>query len=45
VEHSRISGALALGEVEVALNLETRGEDHCGTLVAELHAAGYTVLK
>lgn len=44
VEHSRISGSLELGEVEVSLNLETRGEEHCTRLAAELHAAGYTVL-
>jgi threonine dehydratase len=29
VEHSRISGALALGEVDVSLKLETRGPEHC----------------
>lgn len=44
VEHSRISGALALGEVDVSLNLETRGPDHCADVAAELQRAGYTVL-
>ncbi|HET6502000.1 MAG TPA: threonine ammonia-lyase [Amycolatopsis sp.] len=44
IEHRRISGALALGEVEVALNLETRGPDHCAEVTAELQRAGFTVL-
>jgi threonine dehydratase len=44
VEHRRISGALALGEVEVALNLETRGPVHCAEVTAELRRAGFTVL-
>lgn len=44
VEHRRISGALALGEVEVSLNLETRGPDHCAGVTAELRRAGFTVL-
>ncbi|HEX3588122.1 MAG TPA: threonine ammonia-lyase [Pseudonocardiaceae bacterium] len=45
VEHSRVSGALRLGEVEVALDLETRGADHCAQVTEALHAAGYTVLE
>ena len=44
VEHSRISGALALGEVEIALKLETRGPAHCDQVRTELHAAGLTVV-
>ncbi|MQA11295.1 MAG: threonine ammonia-lyase [Pseudonocardiaceae bacterium] len=44
VEHSRISGALAVGEVEVALNLETRGPQHCEQLVDTLRRAEYTFL-
>jgi threonine dehydratase len=44
VEHSRTSGALRLGEVEVAVNLETRGRDHRAQLVDGLSAAGFTVL-
>ncbi|UJW35123.1 threonine ammonia-lyase [Saccharothrix sp. AJ9571] len=43
VEHSRISGALRLGEVEVSLNLETRGPEHCAEVGAALQRAGYTV--
>ncbi|HEX3780734.1 MAG TPA: threonine ammonia-lyase [Pseudonocardiaceae bacterium] len=44
VEHSRVSGALRLGEAEVALDLETRGEEHCTLVVEALRASGYTVL-
>jgi threonine dehydratase len=45
VEHSRISGALALGEVEVELNLETRGPEHCTEVTTELQRAGYTLVR
>jgi threonine dehydratase, medium form len=44
VEHSRISGQLPLGEVEVALALETRGPEHCTELVDALRAAGHAVV-
>jgi threonine dehydratase len=43
VEHSRISGTLPLGEVEVALALETRGPEHCTELVEALRDAGHVV--
>jgi threonine dehydratase len=45
VEHSRISGTLPLGEVEVALALETRGTDHCTELVQALRGAGHAVVE
>ncbi|MCP2258952.1 threonine dehydratase [Streptoalloteichus tenebrarius] len=45
VEHSRISGLLAVDEVEVALNLETRGPDHRHEVVAALREAGHTVVE
>lgn len=44
VEHSRISGRLAMGEVEIALKLETRGAQHCAEVAAQLQRAGYTVM-
>jgi threonine dehydratase len=43
VSHSRISGALPLGDVEVALAMETRGPDHCTEIVEALRAAGHAV--
>ncbi|WP_298175534.1 threonine ammonia-lyase [Saccharomonospora sp.] len=44
VEHSRISGKLAVGEVEIALKLETRGPDHCADVAAQLQRAGFRLL-
>lgn len=43
VTHSRLSGTVALGEVEVALTVETRGGEHCAEVVAELGTAGFAV--
>ncbi|MFR9729984.1 threonine ammonia-lyase [Saccharopolyspora sp. MS10] len=43
IEHSRISGALALGEVDVEISLETRGPEHREHVVSELTRAGFTV--
>jgi threonine dehydratase len=45
VAHSRIAGSLGVGDVVVALSLETRGTRHCAELVAELDAAGYQVTR
>ncbi|MGH3866338.1 MAG: threonine ammonia-lyase [Pseudonocardiaceae bacterium] len=45
VAHSRIAGHLAVGDVVVALSLETRGREHCAELVADLGAAGYHVTR
>jgi threonine dehydratase len=41
VEHSRTGPKLHLDEVEVALQLETRGAQHCLDVLAHLRAAGY----
>ncbi|HEY1484611.1 MAG TPA: threonine ammonia-lyase [Micromonosporaceae bacterium] len=43
VEHLRHDPRLRLGEVEVALSVETRGAEHSDRLVSALRAAGYTV--
>jgi threonine dehydratase len=45
VEHSRVSGALRLGEAEVALDLETRGVDHRAQVTEALRAAGYVLVE
>ena len=45
VAHSRLSGALPLGEVDIDLALETRGADHCDQLVAALRTAGHAVFE
>lgn len=43
VAHSRISGALPVGEVDVELSLETRGPEHRDVIVDGLRAAGHAV--
>jgi len=43
VAHSRTAGRLTVGDVVVALSLETRGPEHCAELVTDLRAAGYRV--
>jgi threonine dehydratase len=43
VEHSRTGANLNLGEVEVALSMETRGDGHSDELVAALRRAGHPV--
>ena len=45
VEHSRVGSSLPLGDVEVALRLETRGAAHCEEIVAALTAAGFRVIE
>jgi threonine dehydratase len=41
VEHLRLGPKLHLDEVEVGLQLETRGPDHCDDVLGRLRAAGY----
>ncbi|WP_018351628.1 threonine ammonia-lyase [Longispora albida] len=43
VAHQRYDARLALGEVAVALSVETRGNEHSERLVGALRAAGHTV--
>jgi threonine dehydratase len=43
VEHVRTNPKLHLDEVEVALQVETRGAAHCDEVLGTLRAAGYTV--
>jgi threonine dehydratase len=45
VEHSRVGSTLPLGDVEVALRLETQGADHCEQIVQALRASGVRVLE
>ncbi|MCS0634556.1 threonine ammonia-lyase [Streptomyces sp. LP05-1] len=44
VAHVRTDPRLGLAEVEVELQLETKGPEHCGQVAADLRAAGYTVV-
>lgn len=43
VAHTRTGGDLAYSEVAVDLQIETKGPEHCGDLLAGLRAAGYRV--
>jgi len=43
VEHRRTGRGLHVDEVEVAVQLETRGPEHSGHVVDVLHGASYTV--
>ena len=45
VGHERISVALHLGEVEVALQVETRGPSTAPSCSTHLRARGYTRLE
>ena len=44
VEHLRTGPKLHLDEVEVALQLESRGPDHCDEVLAALRAVGYPLV-
>ncbi|MEO3775272.1 threonine ammonia-lyase [Micromonospora sp. B11E3] len=44
VEHQRAHPHLRLGEVEVALSVETRGVEHSDALIGSLRASGYQVV-
>ncbi|MDO9497538.1 MAG: threonine ammonia-lyase, partial [Nocardioides sp.] len=44
VAHERISPLLNLDEVEVHLQLETRGEPHAERVLARLRECGYTIV-
>ncbi|HWG61777.1 MAG TPA: threonine ammonia-lyase [Streptosporangiaceae bacterium] len=43
VMHERITPRLRVDEVEVLLQVETRGPAHCDTLISQLRQAGYTL--
>jgi threonine dehydratase len=45
VSHARIDADLSLDEVEVHLQLETRGEGHTETVLARLRECGYRVFE
>lgn len=45
VMHERVSPTLRLGEVDVHLQLETRGEPHTEAVLARLRECGYTVVE
>ena len=45
VVHERTSASLHLDEVEVLLQVETRGAEHAERVLAHLRGCGYTVTQ
>lgn len=45
VIHNRLSSEMPLGETEINLTLETRGQDHIESIISDLNAQGYKVTK
>lgn len=43
VRHSRTSPTLAVHEVDIAVEMETRGADHCGEVIKDLADEGYSI--
>lgn len=44
VEHVRTGAQLRLHDVEIGLQLETKGSDHCAAVLSALQQAGYTLV-
>ena len=44
VWHERVTPRLQVGDVEVLLQVETRGPEHCEEVITELRRAGYTLV-
>jgi threonine dehydratase len=44
VVHERVTPGLHVDEVEVLLQVETRGPGHCDSVIGQLRASGYTLL-
>jgi len=44
VMHERVTADLTVDEAEVNLHLETRGPEHCQTVISQLRKSGYTLL-
>jgi threonine dehydratase len=44
VVHERVTADLRVDEAEVSLHLETRGPEHCETVISQLRKTGYTLL-
>jgi threonine dehydratase len=44
VVHERVTADLHVDEAEVNLHLETRGPEHCDSVISQLRKSGYTLL-
>ncbi|MDO4251969.1 MAG: threonine ammonia-lyase [Rothia sp. (in: high G+C Gram-positive bacteria)] len=41
VDHTRVGGALSMGDVSITIDMETKGNEHCQQVLAGLTDAGY----
>lgn len=41
VDHTRVGGALSMGDVSITIDMETKGHEHCDQVIAELEAHGF----
>jgi threonine dehydratase len=44
IEHNRVDAGLRVDEVDIVVHVETRGPEHCESLLASLAESGYRVL-
>jgi len=44
IGHMRTRAGLAIGEVEIDVQLETKGPDHCQSVLESLRSAGYRIM-
>ncbi|WP_127129761.1 threonine ammonia-lyase [Georgenia sp. SYP-B2076] len=45
VEHMRTGAGLAVDEVEISVELETKGPEHCQSVLETLRERGYTIVR
>ncbi len=45
IEHNRVDAGLQVDEVDIVVHVETRGRDHCASLLESLSAAGYRTIS
>lgn len=41
VDHTRVGGALSMGDVSITIDMETKGNEHCEEVLSALTDAGY----
>ncbi|MEX3631131.1 threonine ammonia-lyase [Rothia sp. LK2492] len=41
VDHTRLGGALSMGDVSITIDMETKGAEHCKEVIVALEAEGY----
>lgn len=41
VDHTRVGGALSMGDVSITIDMETKGAEHCELVLSALRDAGY----